>query len=76
MAKMTKPASDAVEVLHRRFYEGKPSRLKKLEEERANEEIARKIREKKRSSNAHEPVAKRSVPKNLRFKTRHCTHVT
>ena len=43
MAKMTKPTSDAVEVLHRRFYEGKPSRLKNLEEARANEEIARKI---------------------------------
>ena len=43
MAKMTKPTSDAVEVLHRRFYEGKPSRLKDLEEARANEEIARKI---------------------------------
>ncbi|MFY9723989.1 MAG: helix-turn-helix domain-containing protein [Bryobacteraceae bacterium] len=45
MAKMTKPTSDAVEVLHRRFYQGKPSRLKGLDEARANEEIARKIRE-------------------------------
>jgi ribosome-binding protein aMBF1 (putative translation factor) len=45
MAKVTKPTSDAVEVLHRRFYEGKPGRLKNLEEARANEEIARKIRE-------------------------------
>ena len=44
MAKMSKPTSDAVEVLHRRFYEGKPSRLKNLEEARANGEIARKIR--------------------------------
>ena len=43
MAKMTKPTSDAVEVLHRRFYEGMPSRLKNLEEAQANEEIARKI---------------------------------
>ena len=45
MAKMSKPTSDAVEVLHRRFYEGKPGRLKNLEEARANEEIARKIYE-------------------------------
>lgn len=45
MAKRSKPVSDAVEILHRRFYEGKPSRLKNLEEERANEEIARKIYE-------------------------------
>ena len=43
--KRAKPTSDAVEVLRRRFYEGKPSRLKNLEEARANEEIARKIYE-------------------------------
>jgi ribosome-binding protein aMBF1 (putative translation factor) len=43
MAKRTKPAIDAVEILHRRFYEGKPARLKNLEEARANEEIARRI---------------------------------
>jgi DNA-binding XRE family transcriptional regulator len=36
---------DAVEILHRRFYAGKAARLKNLEEARANEEIARKIRE-------------------------------
>ena len=44
-AKTLKPASDAVEILHRRIYEGKPARLKNLEEARANEEIARKIQE-------------------------------
>ena len=43
MAKMSKPTSDAVEVLHRRFYEGKPGRLKNLEKARANGELARKI---------------------------------
>ena len=43
MAKMTRPTSDAVEILHRRFYEGKPSRLKNLEEARANDQIARRI---------------------------------
>lgn len=45
MAKMLKPATDAVAILHRRYYEGKPARLKNLEEARANEEIARKIHE-------------------------------
>ena len=45
MAKRTKPTSDAVAILHRRFYEGKPVRMKHLEEARANEEIARKIHE-------------------------------
>jgi len=44
-AKTVKPVRDAVEILHHRFYEGKPARLKNLEEARANEEIARKIHE-------------------------------
>ena len=45
MAKTTKPTSDAVEILHRRFFEGKPERLKDLEGARVNDEIARKIYE-------------------------------
>jgi ribosome-binding protein aMBF1 (putative translation factor) len=43
MAKRTKPTTDAVEIVHRRFYRGQATRLKDLEEARANEEIARKI---------------------------------
>ncbi len=43
MATKRKPTTDAVEMLHRRFFEGKPERLKDLEEARANEDIARKI---------------------------------
>jgi DNA-binding XRE family transcriptional regulator len=35
--------TNAVEILHRRYYEGQTGRLKKLEEARSNEEIARKI---------------------------------
>jgi DNA-binding XRE family transcriptional regulator len=35
---------DAVEILHRRFYEGDVARLESLEETRANEETARNIR--------------------------------
>jgi ribosome-binding protein aMBF1 (putative translation factor) len=45
MAKRLNPTVDAVKILHRRFYEGKPGRLKNLEEARANEEVARKIYE-------------------------------
>ena len=45
MTKRTRPATDAVEILHRRFYASKAARLKNLEEARANEEIARKIHE-------------------------------
>ena len=43
MAKTRKSTTDAVEILHRRYYEGRPERLAALEEERANAEIARKI---------------------------------
>lgn len=41
--KKRKPISDAVEILHRRYYEGHPERLASLEEERANLDIACKI---------------------------------
>lgn len=37
------PTTDAVEILHRLYFEGKPEMLAMLEEERANDEIARKI---------------------------------
>jgi transcriptional regulator with XRE-family HTH domain len=37
------PISDAVDILHRRYYEGKPDRLASLEEERINAEIAQAI---------------------------------
>lgn len=43
MAKKRKPTSDAVEILHRRFYEGKPKRMAELEDARANDEVARQI---------------------------------
>ena len=45
MPKPSKPTSDAVEILHRRFYSRNPARLNSLEEARANEDIARKIYE-------------------------------
>ncbi|MEP7363118.1 MAG: helix-turn-helix transcriptional regulator [Acidobacteriota bacterium] len=45
MAQRTRVTSDAVEILHRRYYAGKPARLKRLEDAQANDGIARKIRE-------------------------------
>jgi ribosome-binding protein aMBF1 (putative translation factor) len=45
MTKKRKPTKDAVEILHRRYYEGKPDRLADLEEARANDAVARKIHE-------------------------------
>ena len=45
MQKRSKPSTDAVEILHRRFFAGKPKRLRGLEEARGNQEIARNIYE-------------------------------
>jgi DNA-binding XRE family transcriptional regulator len=43
MPKNKKKTSDAVEILHRRYYAGKPDRISQLEEARAEDELARKI---------------------------------
>ena len=41
--KKRKPTSDAVEILHRRYYAGRPTRQAELEEARLNAAIARGI---------------------------------
>jgi len=38
-----KATTDAVEILHRRYYAGKPERLAALEKARADDQIGRKI---------------------------------
>ena len=43
MADKRKRTSDGVEILHRRYYAGKPACLAQLEEQRAEDEIARSI---------------------------------
>ena len=43
MSQKRKPTTDAVEILHRRYFDGKPEMMALLEEERANAEIARQI---------------------------------
>ena len=45
MTKRRKSTSDAVEILHRRYYAGKPKRLSELEEARAEDKLARAIHE-------------------------------
>lgn len=35
--------SDAVQILYRRYYEGRPERVRGLEEARANDSVARKL---------------------------------
>jgi ribosome-binding protein aMBF1 (putative translation factor) len=41
--KKRKQTTDAVEILHRRYYQGKPGRLAALERARAEDHVARKI---------------------------------
>lgn len=44
MAKAKRKATtDAVKILHRRYYAGKPERLADLDRARANDQVARKI---------------------------------
>jgi len=45
MPKKRKATSNAVEILHRRYYQGKPDRITELEHARAEDELARKIYE-------------------------------
>jgi transcriptional regulator with XRE-family HTH domain len=35
--------TDAIEILHHRYYEGRPERIASLEQERVNAEVARQI---------------------------------
>ena len=58
--KKTKKTTDAVRVLHRRFFEGRPRMIALLAEERANAEIARKIHELRTAAGlTQESLAKR-----------------
>jgi ribosome-binding protein aMBF1 (putative translation factor) len=40
-----KPESDALKIMYRRYYEGKPERIASLNEALVNDDVARKIRE-------------------------------
>jgi DNA-binding XRE family transcriptional regulator len=43
MPRSSKPTTEAVDILHRRFYQGKASRLRALDQTRGENEIALKI---------------------------------
>ncbi len=45
MTKTKGKTTDAIEIVHRRFYAGRPQRIAMLEEAIVNDEIARKIYE-------------------------------
>jgi ribosome-binding protein aMBF1 (putative translation factor) len=44
MKPITKSTTDALEILHRTFYEGHPERLAQLEQTRLNDELGRRVR--------------------------------
>jgi ribosome-binding protein aMBF1 (putative translation factor) len=50
MSSKRKATTDAVEILHRRFFRGQPERQRVLEEARADDEVARKIYELRRKT--------------------------
>jgi len=41
--KKRKPTTEAIEIIHRRYYEGHPQRIAQLAEAEANDTVARKI---------------------------------
>jgi DNA-binding XRE family transcriptional regulator len=41
--KKRKPTTDAIEIVHRRYYEGRPQRIAELAKAEANDTVARKI---------------------------------
>ena len=43
MRRKAKQTSDAVEILHRRYYRRKPKRISQLEQARTEDQLARKI---------------------------------
>jgi len=54
-----KPTFDAVEIIHRRYYEGRPQRMAELAEAEANDTVARKIYElRKRAGLTQQQLAK------------------
>lgn len=59
-ASKQKPTTDAMEIIHRRYYRGRPQRMAELAEAEANDTVARKIYElRKRARLTQQQLAKR-----------------
>jgi DNA-binding XRE family transcriptional regulator len=53
------PTTDALEIIHRRYYEGRPQRIAELAEAEANDTVAHKIYElRKRAGLTQQQLAK------------------
>ncbi len=61
MKKKREPTSDAVEILHRRYYEGRPERIAELEQVRADMEVARLIHDLRKAAG----LSQRALAKKL-----------
>jgi DNA-binding XRE family transcriptional regulator len=58
-AKQRKPTTDAIEIIHRRFYESRPDRIAALAEAEANDTVARKLYQlRKRAGLTQQQLAK------------------
>ncbi len=54
-----KPTTDAIEIIHRRYYPGRPQRMAELAEAEANDMVARKLHElRKRAGLTQQQLAK------------------
>jgi DNA-binding XRE family transcriptional regulator len=54
-----KPTTDALEIIHRRYYKGRPQRIAELAEAEANDTVAHKIYElRKRAGLTQQQLAK------------------
>lgn len=62
-----KPTTDPVEILHRRYFEGKPEMLAMLEEERANAHIARRIYDLREEAGLTQPELARLIGATTRI---------
>jgi DNA-binding XRE family transcriptional regulator len=61
MQRKRKPTSDAIEIMDRRYYEGRPDRIAELEDARANDEVARKIYELRKKAKLSQRQLAKSV---------------
>ena len=68
MTKKSGTTTDAVAILHRRYFEGKPERLKVLEEARDDDEIARQIFEPRVGHLCRETL----LPRNIDLRSPSC----
>ncbi|MGH7780423.1 MAG: XRE family transcriptional regulator [Candidatus Binataceae bacterium] len=56
-----KPTTDAIEIIHRRYYQGRPQRMAELAEAEANDTVARKIYQVRKRAGLTQPQLAKHV---------------